>query len=53
MEVSGQHHVLAAVSLGKNSGTYCLGGWVGPIVDVDDLEKPWPASEARIIHSVA
>jgi hypothetical protein len=26
---------------------------VGPIAGVDELENPWPAFEARIIHSVA
>ena len=28
--VSGQCHVPAALPKGKNPGTYCVGGWVGP-----------------------
>jgi len=30
MEVSGQLQVLSALTPGKNPGTNCIGGWVGP-----------------------
>jgi hypothetical protein len=34
MEVSGQLHAPAASLSGTNSGTYSVGGWVGPRVKV-------------------
>ena len=34
MEVSGQLHASAALISGTNSGTYSVGGWVGPRVKV-------------------
>jgi len=35
MEVSGQLHAPAAVSPGKNPGTYWVGGWVDPSAGLD------------------
>jgi len=29
MEVGGQIHAPAALPVGKESGTHCIGGWVG------------------------
>jgi hypothetical protein len=37
MEVSGQPHVPAALSPGKNPGTYLIGGWAVPRVSLDSL----------------
>jgi hypothetical protein len=39
MEVSCPFHALAALPLGKAPGTHWIGGWVGPGVDLDDVEK--------------
>jgi hypothetical protein len=34
--VSGQHHALAALyPRGKNPGTHCTGGWLGPRACLD------------------
>jgi hypothetical protein len=38
MGVGSQRHVPAAFSTGKNAGTYCRGGWVGPRVGLDGHE---------------
>jgi hypothetical protein len=36
MRVSGQHHAPAALySRGKDPGTHCTGGWVGPRAGLD------------------
>jgi hypothetical protein len=36
MGVSGQHHTLAALyPRGKDPGTHCTGGWVGPRAGLD------------------
>jgi len=39
MKVSGQHHVLATLPLGKKPGANWRGDWVGPRVSCDVLEK--------------
>jgi hypothetical protein len=40
MEVSGQLHTPAALPPGKQPhGTHWIGGWVGPITGLDDVEK--------------
>jgi hypothetical protein len=40
MEVSGQLHVPAALPPGEKApGTHWIGGWVGPSVGLDAVEK--------------
>jgi hypothetical protein len=40
MEVSGQFHALAALPLGDITlGVHYIGGWVGPRVGLDVVEK--------------
>jgi len=40
MQVSGQHHVLATLLLGKEPlGTQCLGGWTGTRAGLKTSEK--------------
>jgi hypothetical protein len=39
MEVSDQLLAPAALSRKKNLGTHYVGGWLGPSVDVGDLEN--------------
>ena len=56
MEVSGQHHTLAAVPRGKNPGTPWIGGWVGHRDALDVLEKSLfllPRCEPRSVKPVA
>jgi hypothetical protein len=53
MEVSGQFHAPAALPTGETApGTHWLGGWVGPIADLDVMEKrkilPLPGIEPRL-----
>jgi hypothetical protein len=46
MEVSGQLHAPAASFPGKNHGTHCLLGWVGPRAGLDAVTRnktfQWP-----------
>jgi hypothetical protein len=40
MGVSGQHHAPAALyPQGKDPGTHCTGGWVGPRAGLDTEDK--------------
>ena len=39
MGVSSQCHTLAALPLGKRSGTRCMGGWVDPRACLDGCRK--------------
>ena len=39
MEVSGQYHTPAALPPGEDFGIHWIGGWVGPKVGLDILEK--------------
>jgi hypothetical protein len=39
MEVSGQLHALATLTLGKNSSTYWTEGWVDPRACLDTMVK--------------
>jgi hypothetical protein len=40
MEVSGQYHAPAALPPGKEPhSTHWIGGWVGPRISLDDVEK--------------
>jgi hypothetical protein len=53
MGVSGQHHAPAALyPRGKDPGTHCTGGWVGPRAGLDTENKgknplPLPGIEPR------
>jgi hypothetical protein len=38
MEVNGQFQYPAVLPLGKNPGTHCIGGWVGPKSGLDVSE---------------
>jgi hypothetical protein len=52
--MSGQRHALAALTLGKRSGTHCPGGWVGPRAGIDGCEKsPLPEFDPRIVQPAA
>jgi len=42
MEEGGQRHAPAALSPGKGTGTYCIGGWVGPRAGLDRCGKSRP-----------
>ena len=42
MEVGGQRHAPAALSLGKRPGTHCIGGWVVPSAGMDGCGKSRP-----------
>ena len=58
MVVSGQHHALAALSLGRNSCTHCIGGWVVLRAGLYDLEQnknviPVPGVEPWIVQHLA
>jgi hypothetical protein len=39
MEVDGQHHASAALSLGEGPSVHGLGGWVGPRGDLNGRGK--------------
>jgi hypothetical protein len=40
LEASGQLHAPTVLFPGKRAtGTYWIGGWVGPRADLDDVEK--------------
>jgi hypothetical protein len=39
MNVSGQHHALAALLSGRNFGNHRIGYWAGPGVGLDGSEK--------------
>jgi hypothetical protein len=39
MEVSGQLHAPAIYPREKNTGSFCIGCWVGPRTDLDDVKK--------------
>ena len=34
--LGGQHHALAALTMGKRCGTHCTGGLVGPRASLDE-----------------
>ena len=52
MEVGGQRHASAALTLRKVPGTRCAGGWVGPRGDLDGCGKsrPPPLFYPRTVH---
>jgi hypothetical protein len=39
MEVCGQLHALVVLPGGTAPGTHCIGGWVGPRVDLDAVDS--------------
>ena len=39
MGLDGQPHALAALPLGKRTGTLCIGGWMGPRAGLDGCGK--------------
>jgi hypothetical protein len=39
MEVGGQGHTPANLPPGKNSGTHCIGGWLGPKAGLNGCGK--------------
>jgi hypothetical protein len=39
MDVSGQQHAPAAFHRGNNSGTNCIGDWVGPTTGLDSFRE--------------
>jgi hypothetical protein len=45
MEVGGQRHAPAAFTPGKDPGTHCTGGWVGPTSGLDRCGKSRPPPE--------
>jgi len=58
MKVSGQLHAPAALPAGKNLGTHCIGGWVGPESRswwFRELKHffPLPEFESRTVQSVS
>jgi len=44
--VDSQHHVLAALPLGKRPGSHCIGGWVGPRASQDRCGKSHPQRDS-------
>ena len=47
MVVGDQHHVSAALPLGKRHGTHFIGGWVGPRAGLDGCGKSRPPTGIR------
>ena len=54
MELGGQHHAPAALSLCKRPGTRCTGAWVGPRAGLDWCRKSRlpPGFDPRTVSSV-
>jgi hypothetical protein len=59
--VGGQRHAPAVLPLGRRPCTYCIGGWVGPIVGLEGLENlphtgirspDRPALASRVTHGI-
>jgi hypothetical protein len=46
MRLGGQHHVPAALPLGKKPITRCRGGWVGPRVGLDGCRNSRPLQDS-------
>ena len=51
MEVGGQGHARAALTLGESLGSHCVGGWVGIGAGLDKRGKTRPNRKMNPITS--